>query len=93
MQQYQKWTLTIMKYKNGMITTMLLKGLQLKIKTWPTKNFHNFLEKLTTNKTTGGGNAPIKTFIMKKLDPFWIEKLEQHFGVDENGNLLDRKNN
>jgi len=28
---------------------------------------------------------------MLKLDPFWIEKLEQHFGVDENGNLLDRK--
>lgn len=27
---------------------------------------------------------------MKNLDTFWIEKLEQHFGVDENGNLLDR---
>jgi Zn finger protein HypA/HybF involved in hydrogenase expression len=26
---------------------------------------------------------------LKKLDPFWIDKLEQHFGVDESGNLLD----
>lgn len=24
----------------------------------------------------------------KELDPFWIDKLEQHFGVDESGNLL-----
>lgn len=25
----------------------------------------------------------------KPLDPFWIEKLEQHFGVDELGNILN----
>ena len=28
---------------------------------------------------------------MKKLDPFWIEKLEQHFGVDEEVNVLQAK--
>ena len=29
--------------------------------------------------------------IVQELDPFWIDKLEQHFGVDELGNLLDNE--
>jgi hypothetical protein len=50
--------------------------------------FNGYADGLITDKELDYMLDLIWTNDLTSLDPFWIDKLEQHFGVDENGNLL-----